>query len=171
VRPPVFSSYHGYGKLLAERIHVRMLGHAGWILRSYLNDLCDHDIQACYHRGRGLRIKKIIESLVWLFQCPKSSGCFSTSHESLPLGVKHRVYYLVFTTNDEVNFYSCIGADISIFIGCATSTPDGSSPRGYSQIFYSNIGSKNFFFFQFSNTTCNKYSTFLIISSFIIFLK
>jgi hypothetical protein len=65
------------------------------------------------------------------------------------MGVKRRVYYLVLATDDEVNFYSCIGADISIFIGCMTSTPDGSSPRGYSQIFYSSIGSEMFFFFQF----------------------
>jgi hypothetical protein len=58
------------------------------------------------------------------------------------MGVKHRVYYLVFAIDDEVDFYSCIGADISIFIGCVTSAPDGSSPRGYSRIFYSSIGSK-----------------------------
>jgi hypothetical protein len=57
------------------------------------------------------------------------------------MGVKRRVYYLMFGINDEVNFNSCIEADISIFIGCATSAPDGSSPRNYSQIFYLSIGS------------------------------
>jgi hypothetical protein len=40
------------------------------------------------------------------------------------MGVKRRVYYVVFATNDEVDFYSCIEVDISIFTGCATSTPD-----------------------------------------------
>jgi hypothetical protein len=34
--------------LLAERIHVRILGHAGRIMRSYLHNLYDHDIQAFY---------------------------------------------------------------------------------------------------------------------------
>jgi hypothetical protein len=43
-------------KLLAERIRVRILGHAGRILRSYLHDLCDHDIQTCYRSRQGLRI-------------------------------------------------------------------------------------------------------------------
>jgi hypothetical protein len=37
------------------------------------------------------------------------------------MGVKRRVYYLVFAIDDEVDFYSCIGADIFIFIGCTTS--------------------------------------------------
>jgi hypothetical protein len=56
MRPAGFSSYRGYGNLLAGRIHVCILGHAGQILRSYLYDLCDHSLQACYHGGRGLRI-------------------------------------------------------------------------------------------------------------------
>jgi hypothetical protein len=37
--------------------------------------------------------------------------------------------------------YSYCEADIFIFIGCATSAPDGSSPQGYSRIF-SSIGPK-----------------------------
>jgi hypothetical protein len=56
MRSPGFSSYRGYGSLLAERIHVCILGHAGWILRSYLHDLYDHGIQAYDRGGRGLRI-------------------------------------------------------------------------------------------------------------------
>jgi hypothetical protein len=43
VCPVGFSLYRGYGNLLAERIRVQILGHAGWILKSYLHDLCDHD--------------------------------------------------------------------------------------------------------------------------------
>jgi hypothetical protein len=34
-----FSSHRRHGKLLAERIQVRILGHTGRILRSYLHDL------------------------------------------------------------------------------------------------------------------------------------
>jgi hypothetical protein len=49
MRPHGFSSYRAYENLLAERIRVRILGHVGRILRSYLHDLCDHGIQACYH--------------------------------------------------------------------------------------------------------------------------
>jgi hypothetical protein len=56
MRQPEFSLYPGYGSLLAEYIHVRILGHAGQIMRSYLHDLCDHGIQACSRGGRGLRI-------------------------------------------------------------------------------------------------------------------
>jgi hypothetical protein len=111
---------------------VRILGHAGWILRSYLHDLCDHGIQACYCGGRGLRIKFLSRALFGCFSARNHRVAFSTSRESLSMVVKLRVYYLVFATDDEVNFYSYIGADISIFIGCATSAPDGSSPRDYS---------------------------------------
>jgi hypothetical protein len=57
VHPSEFSSDRGHGNLLAEHIHVRILGHVGKILRSYLHDLCDHGIQAFYRDGRGLRIK------------------------------------------------------------------------------------------------------------------
>jgi hypothetical protein len=143
------SSYCTYGKLLAERIHVRILGHAGRILGSYLYDLCNHDIQECYRDERGLRIKFLSKALFGCFSVRNHRVAFSTSRESLPMGVKRRVYYLVFTTDDEVDFYSCIGADIFIFIGCAISAPDGSSPRGSSRIFYSSIGSEVFFFSQF----------------------
>jgi hypothetical protein len=128
VRPLIFSSYRGYGKLLVECIHVHILGLAGRILRSYLHDLCDHDIQACYHGERGLRIKFLSRALFGYFSAQNHWVAFSTSRESLPMGVKRRVYYLVFATDDVVDFYSCIGADISIFIGCGTSAPDGSNP-------------------------------------------
>jgi hypothetical protein len=46
VRPPGFSSRRRHGKLLAERIQVRILGHIGRILGSYLRDFYDHGIQA-----------------------------------------------------------------------------------------------------------------------------
>jgi hypothetical protein len=49
-----------------------------------------------------LRIKFFIESLV--FSAQNHRVAFSTSLESLPMGVKHRVYYLVFFTDDEVDF-------------------------------------------------------------------
>jgi hypothetical protein len=107
----------------------------------------DHDIQACYRGGHGLRIKFLLRALFGCFSTQNHWVAFSPSRESLPMGVKRRVYYLVFATDDEVDFYSCIGADIFIFIGCATSAPDGSNPRGYSRIFYSSIDSEVFFFF------------------------
>jgi hypothetical protein len=70
-----FSSYRGYRNLLAKRIHVRILGHAGRILRSYLHDLCDRDIQFFITTMR-LEDHNFVMSLVWLFQYPRSSGCF-----------------------------------------------------------------------------------------------
>jgi hypothetical protein len=88
-------------KLISRCIHVRIVGHAGWILRSYLHGLCDHDIQACY---RGLRIKKLSRALFGYFSSRNNRVAFSTSRESIPMGVKCRVYYLVFATDDEVVF-------------------------------------------------------------------
>jgi hypothetical protein len=63
-----FFSYCGYGNLLAERIRVWILGHAGRILRSYLHDLCDHSIQT-YCSGRSLRISILSRALF---------GCYNT---------------------------------------------------------------------------------------------
>jgi hypothetical protein len=48
------------------------------------------------------------------------------------MGMKHRVHYLVFTTDDEVGFYSSIVVENFSIIGCTTSAPDGSSPQDYS---------------------------------------
>jgi hypothetical protein len=70
VRPPGFSLYRGYINLLAERIHVRILGHAGRIMRSYFHDLYDHGIKTCYHGGRSLRIN-LSRALF---------GCFNTQN-------------------------------------------------------------------------------------------
>jgi hypothetical protein len=50
--------------------------------------------------------------------------------------------------------------EIKNFIGCATSAPDGSSPRGYSRKNVSSIGSSKFFLFHPSHSYL-----FLIISS------
>jgi hypothetical protein len=104
VRPPRFSLYRGYRNLLADCIRVRILGHAGWILRSYLHDICDHGIQACYHGGRGLRIQLLPRASFGCFNAQNLRVAYSTSRKSLPMGVKKRVYYLVFTTDDEVDF-------------------------------------------------------------------
>jgi hypothetical protein len=59
-------------------------------------------------------------------------------------------YYLLFITSMMKSIVHSYGeADISIFIGCATSTTDGSSPRGYSRIF-SSVGSEVYSSFSFS---------------------
>jgi hypothetical protein len=150
VRSPGFSSYRGYGNLLAERIHVHILGHAGQILRSYLHDLCDYGIQACYHGKHGLRIQFFLSRP--LFDCFNARNprvVDSASRKSLPMGVKGEFIIWCLPPMMKSMFYSCHGAYIFIFIGCATSAPNGSSLRGYRRIFYSSIGSKVFFFFQF----------------------
>jgi hypothetical protein len=104
VRPSGFSSYHGYRNLLAKRIHVWILGHARRIQRSYLHDLCAHDIQACYRGGCGLRIQFLSRAFFGYFNAQNLQVAYSTSRKSLPMGVKRRVYYLVFTIDDEVDF-------------------------------------------------------------------
>jgi hypothetical protein len=78
-----------------------------------------------------------VMSLVWLFQYPKSSGCFLqlVANPSRWECISE-LYYLVFITlmmKSIVYYYG--EADISIFIGYAISAPDGSNPRGYSQFF------------------------------------
>jgi hypothetical protein len=46
-----------------------------------------------------------IVSLVWLFEYPKSLGCFSsTSRKSLPMGVKQRIH-LFHIVDNEVDDY------------------------------------------------------------------
>jgi hypothetical protein len=48
---------------------------------------------------------KFIESVVWMLYYPKSSGyVFSFTHKFLLMGVKCRVHYPVFITDDEVEF-------------------------------------------------------------------
>jgi hypothetical protein len=47
---------------------------------------------------------EFIVSLVWLFQYPKSSGCFSSaSRKSLPMGVKRRIYLFNIVDNEVDN--------------------------------------------------------------------
>jgi hypothetical protein len=133
MRPLGFSLYHGYRNLLAERIHVRILGHAGRILRSFLHDICDHGIQACYHGRRGLRIHFLSRALFGYFNAKIFGLLWSTSH-------KFEVIVWCLPPMMKSSFYSCKKSNIFNFIGCATSAPDGSSPRGYSWIFYSSIG-------------------------------
>jgi hypothetical protein len=71
---------------------------------SYLHDLCDHGIQAFYRGGHGLRIKILSRTLFGYFNTQNRRVVFSICRKSLPMGVKCRIYYLVFATNDEVNF-------------------------------------------------------------------
>jgi hypothetical protein len=98
-----FSSYRGYGNLLAKRIHVRILGHAGWILRSYLHDLCDRDIQAFIAMTR-LEDHNFVVSHVWLFQYPKSLGCFLQLVEIPPDGSELLILSSSFSiTTEEFN--------------------------------------------------------------------
>jgi hypothetical protein len=70
-----FSLHRRYKNLLAERIRECILRHAGRILKYYLHDLCDHDIQAFIAMTR-LENQTFVVSLVWLFQYPKSLVAF-----------------------------------------------------------------------------------------------
>jgi hypothetical protein len=75
---------------------------------------------------------------------PKNFGLLSsTVCNFLLMGVKCRVHYLVFTTDDEVDFLLLQNSRIFFNIGCARSAPDGSSPRGYSQFFFFEYRLKN----------------------------
>jgi hypothetical protein len=72
--------------------------------RSYLHDHYEHCIQASYHDGRGLRIQILSRVLFGYFNAQNLWVVYSTSQKSLPMGVKRWVYYLVYTTDDEVDF-------------------------------------------------------------------
>jgi hypothetical protein len=44
---------------------------------------------------------EFIVSLIWLFEYPKSLGCFaSTSRKSLPMGVKQRIHLFDIVDNE-----------------------------------------------------------------------
>jgi hypothetical protein len=111
----------------------------------------NHGIQAFIMTTR-LENHNFVVSLVWLFQYPKSSGCF------LRLVVnpsrwewigKYQCLMLIRLTMKSIicsNVCSIISllackVDNFNFVGCTTSAPDGSSPRGYSQKILG-IGSK-----------------------------
>jgi hypothetical protein len=124
---------------------VRIPGHTGRILESCLHDFYDHGIQAL-SRWLSLRIFwLLIASLVWLLKCTKYSSCSSNNSWMTPdesnqfLFCRHEVEdYCRWMVVD----YACdFPSMLSIIIGCTTSAPDGSSPRGYSRNF-SGIGSK-----------------------------
>jgi hypothetical protein len=55
----------------------------------------------------------------------------SNSRKSSPMGVNCRIFHPLLIIDDEFDSVLYYEADIYIFIGCATSAPDGSSPRGY----------------------------------------
>jgi hypothetical protein len=130
---------------------MRILGHVGWILRSYLHDLCDHDIQAFITMMR-IENQTFVVSLVWLFQCSKSSSYFlqlvANPSQWEWISEFQCLMFVILTMKSIIcsNMKSIIclfnaKSIIAIFIRCTTSAPDGSSPRGYSRIF-SSIGSK-----------------------------
>jgi hypothetical protein len=57
---------------------------------------------------------------------PKIFGLlYSTSRNSFSMGVKCRVYYLMFTTDHEVDFLLLHESQYLQFIECAISAPDG----------------------------------------------
>jgi hypothetical protein len=143
VRPPGFSSYRGYGNLQAEHIRVWILGHAGWILRSYLHHLCDHGIQACYPSGHDLIIHFFYREPCLAISMPEIFGLFSQLVANLSRWEwKGEFIIWCLPPMMDSSFYSCRRANACNFIGCASSAPDGSRPRGYSRIVYSSIGSK-----------------------------
>jgi hypothetical protein len=90
----------------------------------------NHDIRVL-SRWRNSRIMFLVTfSLVWLFQCQKYSGCKTlTSIDPLPMVVTvMNSKYLKFIFSA---FFVSLG--IWNFVGCTTSAPDRSSPRGYSR--------------------------------------
>jgi hypothetical protein len=92
--------HRGYRNLLAERIHVRILGRAGQILSSYLHVFTTTTFKL-FIATTWLENREFIVSLVWLFQYPKSLGCFSsTSRKSLPMGVKQQIYLFDIIDNE-----------------------------------------------------------------------
>jgi hypothetical protein len=120
-------------------------GHTGRILGSYLRDFYDHDIQAL-SRWLSLRIFWLLTaSLVWLLKCTKYLSCSSNNSWITPDG-SNRFLFVDNEVEDccwwkVVDYAFDFSSMLSIVIGCTTSAPDGSSPRGYSQKI-SGMGSK-----------------------------
>jgi hypothetical protein len=164
-----FSLYLGYGKLPAQRIHVRILGHAGRILRSYLHDLCDHGIQACYRGGHGLRIKKIYREPCLAILVPKIVGLLSqlvTNPSRWELNVKFIIWCLPLMM--QSTFTPALEPIFFIYIGCATSAPDGVAPEAIvKKLFEYRL--KIFFFFNLVMQTI-EYISYFPLDFYIHFL-
>jgi hypothetical protein len=160
VRPPGFSSYHGYGNLLVERIHARILGHAGRIPRSYLHDFCDHDIQVLYHDNTAWESKFYCEPCL-AASMPKIFD-LSSSTITNPSRWEWIADFIVccLSLMMKLIVYSYYEADISIFIGCATSAPDGSNPWGYNGVLASDYRLQN----SLTSSKCFYFAPFLLLT-------
>jgi hypothetical protein len=109
---------------------VRIPGHTRWILGSYL-----HDIFQSWHSS--FIVMTQLENHI-LQPCPTL-----TNMNSLPMGV-------IALFKSSFTFFTFLGKN---FVGCATSSPDGSSLRGYSRKHVSSIGSIKFSLFHPSHSS------------------
>jgi hypothetical protein len=117
-----FSLYRRHGYILAERIHVRIPGHTGWILGSYLRDifqprhssfvamtqLKNYISQPCLTESIYTTFWVILFNFVWIPPDGSNQG-FADDVAKVPC------YFLLLT----------------YFYRVRDSAPDGSSPRGY----------------------------------------
>jgi hypothetical protein len=86
MRPPGFSSHHRHGKLLAERIQVRILGQTGRILGSYLHDLFQSS-NSSFVAMTQLKNLAIVSALFDSFNTENLRVVqFLTNMNSLPMG-------------------------------------------------------------------------------------
>jgi hypothetical protein len=103
----------------------------------------------------------VILSTMKSMAIPISSRCFLLSSGARP------VLPMVVALEAIVESFSSIGSSVLLsqlhrscidFVGCATSTPDGSSPRGLAEFFCSSIGSKIFSpFYSFVVISCKRF--------------
>jgi hypothetical protein len=114
---------------------VRIPGHTGWILGSYL-----HDIFQSWHSNfvAVMQLENHTSQPCLTVSDLKILGLFNLDQHKLPPDGSKDAFQVFFLLLDSL--YAC-----ESFIGCAASALDGSSPRGYSRKYVSSIGSNKSF--------------------------
>jgi hypothetical protein len=149
VRPPGFSSCRRHGYIPAEHIHVRILGHTGWIPGSYLHDKSRHSSFVAITQLENLMSQSLLTDKI------KEFWIYINFFQVPPDGSSHSIFCRLRSRSlhDRLSSSSLLIASSSI--GCTLSAPDGSSPRGYGWILVVNHRLKiHFFFFLLVSPVC-----------------
>jgi hypothetical protein len=123
-----FSSRRRHGYIPAERIHVRISGHTGRILGSYLRDIFQprySSFVAMTQLKNYISQPCLIESIYAIFRV-----ILFNFYEYLPMGVIN-VYFCWQCSQSSLLFIFCR----LLSIGCATALPMGVAPEAIAEIF------------------------------------
>jgi hypothetical protein len=133
----------------AERIHVRIPGHTGRILGSYLHDKSWHSSFIAITQLENLMSQSLLTDKI------KEFWIYISFFQVPPDGSSHSIFCRLRSRSLYGRLSSSSLLIVSSSIGCALSAPDGSSPRGYGWILVVNHRLKiHFFFFLLISPVC-----------------